>query len=84
MFLLASDGVWAAMTEYELTPPLVGTGARRVAMRNATAQALVEAALAAGSSDNASALVLKVEALPEASLRDARVRLAASCRCRRG
>jgi serine/threonine protein phosphatase PrpC len=70
VFLLASDGVWSAMTEYDLTRQLseLALGASDA---NLTAQALVDGALGAGSADNASALVLKVDALPEASLRDA-------------
>ena len=70
VFLLASDGVWAALTEYELTRQLseLALGASDA---NRTAQSVVQAALDAGSSDNASALALKVEALPDASLRDA-------------
>ena len=70
VFLLASDGVWAAMTEYDMTR-LLSELALGTASANQTAQTLVNDALTAGSSDNASALVLKVDSLPEASLRDA-------------
>jgi serine/threonine protein phosphatase PrpC len=70
VFLLVSDGVWAALTEYDLTRRL-----SELALGNAdasgVAQALVDDALGAGSGDNASALVLKVDTLPEATLRDA-------------
>lgn len=70
VFLLASDGVWAALTEsdlmHRLSETLIGGNAPRQ-----TAQALVAAALAAGGSDNASALVLRVDQLPEENLRDA-------------
>jgi serine/threonine protein phosphatase PrpC len=69
VFLLASDGVWAAITEYDLTACLSGLA---VGNTNAadTADALVKMALTAGSSDNASALVLRVDTLPEENLRD--------------
>jgi serine/threonine protein phosphatase PrpC len=70
VFLLASDGVWAALTEldlmHQLSETLIGSDAPEQ-----TAQALVAAALAAGGSDNASALVLRVDQLPEENLRDA-------------
>jgi serine/threonine protein phosphatase PrpC len=70
VFLLASDGVWAALPEYELNRLLseLALGKRDAA---GCAAALAEAALAAGSADNASALTLKVETLPDTSLRDA-------------
>ena len=70
VFLLTSDGVWAALAEYDLRARLLecANGALDAARG---AQALVAAALAAGSRDNASALVLKVDALPRQTLRDA-------------
>lgn len=70
VLLLASDGVWASMTEYDMTHCLsdVTLGQLDAA---AGADMLVAAALAAGSSDNCSALVLRVDALPEENLRDA-------------
>jgi serine/threonine protein phosphatase PrpC len=70
VFLLASDGVWAALSEYEITR-LLSELALGQADAEATAAALVDAALAAGSRDNASTLALRVDALPEANLRDA-------------
>lgn len=70
VFLLASDGVWASMTEYDMTVHLSDLAAGRREADD-TADALVRAALAAGSSDNSSALVLKIDALPEENLRDA-------------
>ena len=70
VFLLTSDGVWASMTEYDLTS-LLSECAMGNRSTDDTAHALVDAALAGGSNDNASALVLKVETLPAASLRDA-------------
>ena len=70
VFLLASDGVWAALSEYELTRQLSELALGN-ADANGIAQSLVNGALRAGSGDNASALALKVDALPEATLRDA-------------
>lgn len=70
VFLLATDGVWASITEYDMTTLLseLAVGSMHAVQ---TAEGLVSAALAAGSNDNASALVLKVDALPEENLRDA-------------
>ncbi len=70
VLLLASDGVWACMTEYDMTHHLseLVLGQRDAA---GAAAALVEAALAAGSKDNCSALAMRVDALPEENLRDA-------------
>ncbi|MGV3742081.1 MAG: protein kinase domain-containing protein [Burkholderiaceae bacterium] len=70
VFLLASDGLWAATTEYDLNSQLSAFAAGRIAADD-TAQALVNGALAAGSQDNISALVLRVDALPTLNLRDA-------------
>jgi len=70
VFLLATDGVWAAMSEYDLSHHL-----NQLALghsdADATADALVHAALGAGSADNVSALALKIDTLPEENLRDA-------------
>jgi serine/threonine protein phosphatase PrpC len=70
VFLLATDGVWAVLTEFDLSCALselvLGTF-----NADDVAQKLVDAALAAGSQDNASVLVLKVDTLPETNLRDA-------------
>lgn len=70
VFLLASDGVWAWMTEYDITSLLseVALGRRDA---GSAAAALVDTAQAGGSTDNSSALVLKVVGLPEENLRDA-------------
>jgi len=70
VFLLATDGVWAAMTEYDVTACLHDVAAGRRGTQD-VADLLIEAALAAGSQDNVSALVLQVQALPEMNLRDA-------------
>ena len=70
VFLLATDGVWAAVTEYDLDGLLADVATDRTSAELA-AQALVQAALTAGSNDNASALILKVLALPQENLRDA-------------
>lgn len=70
VFLLACDGVWASLTEYDIARHLAEAAAGHIDS-GGTANALVNAALAAGSGDNCSALVLKVDALPEENLRDA-------------
>jgi serine/threonine protein phosphatase PrpC len=70
IFLLASDGVWAASTEYELTAQLSSFASGQHHAEEAV-RALVDHALAAGSQDNASALVLRIDALSEINLRDA-------------
>lgn len=70
VLLLATDGVWSALAEYDITSLLSELAAGRVDAE-ATASALVTAALQAGSSDNASALALRIDALPQENLRDA-------------
>lgn len=70
IFLLASDGVWGALPESDIEWHL-STLADDPAKPEYTARLLVDAALANGSKDNATALVLRVQQLPEESLRDA-------------
>jgi serine/threonine protein phosphatase PrpC len=70
VFLLVSDGVWAAVTEYDLTRLLSELALGNLSATDAAAR-LVSDALSAGSNDNVSALALKVESLPEENLRDA-------------
>ncbi|MCP8465669.1 bifunctional protein-serine/threonine kinase/phosphatase [Pseudomonas sp. ZM23] len=69
-FLLISDGVWATLGD---------AGIRRLLedapTLEACAEALVSAAHLAGSQDNASALLVRVDELPEASLGDALAQL---------
>lgn len=69
-FLLVSDGVWATLGD---------PGIRRILADEpdlpAAARALVRAAHLAGSPDNASALLLRVERLPEGSLADSLAQL---------
>jgi serine/threonine protein phosphatase PrpC len=69
VLLLASDGLWDAITQYDLAYHLSQLALGSVAAE-ACAEALLDAALAAGSSDNLSALVVAVRALPEQNLRD--------------
>lgn len=69
VLLLASDGVWAALTEYDITSMLSEVALGKTDATKA-ADTLVEAALAAGSTDNVSAVVLRIDALPEENLRD--------------
>ncbi len=70
VFLLACDGVWSAISEYDLTDILKQVSQQKMSPEQASA-ALCEAALQAGSQDNVSAIVLLVNALPEGDLRDA-------------
>ena len=67
IFLLATDGVWSLLPEYELSWHLSELiDDKRSA--EGTARLLVDAALAAGSNDNLSALVVRVDQLPEKHL----------------
>ncbi len=70
VLLLASDGVWAAITEYDLTHHLAAVTLGQLAP-DVCAHTLVDAALTAGSTDNCSALILRIDGLPEGNLRDA-------------
>lgn len=69
IFLLASDGVWGALTVPDIEWHL-STLAEEPARPAYTAKLLVDAALANGSKDNATALVLRVLQLPDEDLRD--------------
>ena len=69
VFLLATDGVWAALREAQLADALQLV-ARGALGAQAAAERLVEAARAAGSPDDASAAVLRAESLPAGGLRD--------------
>lgn len=64
-FVLVSDGIWATLGD---------TGIQRILHDEqdlpAASRALVNAAHLAGSQDNASALLLRVEALPQSDLAD--------------
>ncbi len=65
VFILVSDGVYNAVSDKRLRDTVQGQSAQ------AAAQALVALALRQGSQDNASALVLQVQALAESTLADA-------------
>lgn len=69
-FLLVSDGVWASLTERDIVNILtdVPDPAR-------AARLLVELAHRSGGKDNATALMLRIENLPEAVLADSLARL---------
>lgn len=69
-FLLVSDGVWAALGDNAIQRLLEDAQSLE-----ACTDALVNAAHLAGSQDNASALLLRVEELPPASLGDALAQL---------
>ncbi|MDP3816951.1 bifunctional protein-serine/threonine kinase/phosphatase [Pseudomonas sp.] len=64
-FLLVSDGVWATLGDNGIQQIL-----RDEQDPQAASSALVSAAHLAGSQDNASALLLRVEALPQSDLAD--------------
>jgi len=70
VFLLASDGVWAALSEYDICDTLKQVSQHSLTPELAS-QTLCQAAIAAGSQDNCSAIVLQVTSLPEGDLRDA-------------
>lgn len=70
VLLLATDGVWAALSDYDIGYHLAPLAAGSMDA-DSVARGLVDAALAAGSQDNASALVLRVNCLPDVALRDA-------------
>ncbi len=70
IFLLASDGVWGALTESDIEWHL-STLAEDPPNPDLTAKLLVDAALANGSKDNATTAVVRVLQLPEENLRDA-------------
>jgi len=64
-FMILSDGVWAALPERDIAEVLqTETDLSRAA------STLVKAAHLAGSGDNASAVLVRVQALPEAGLAD--------------
>lgn len=70
VFLLATDGIWASLSEYDMAAQLCRF-AGRSAQAEETVQALVDAAIVAGGSDNASGIALRIDALPSRDLRDA-------------
>lgn len=65
-FLLVSDGIWASLSETSMAGIL-----RDESRLQAACEALVSAAHHAGSQDNASALLVRVDALGETSLGEA-------------
>ncbi|WP_460057299.1 protein kinase domain-containing protein [Pseudomonas sp. S2_D06] len=69
-FVLLSDGVWAVMGDTAIAAIL-----RDQPDLHSAAQTLVNAAHLAGSQDNASALLVRVDALGEASIGDALMHL---------
>ena len=69
-YLLLSDGVWASLGDDRIRGIL-----RDVPDPQAAVNALVQAAHLAGSQDNASALLVRVDGLPQGSLGDTLVHL---------
>ena len=70
IFLLATDGVWSALPQDDIAWHLSALAGQPTQPDDVTKK-LVEAALTAGSKDNATALVVRVLQLPEENLRDA-------------
>ncbi len=64
-FLLVSDGVWQPLGDKVLAERL-----RQSSDHDLAARALCDAALAAGSQDNVSAVIVEVQTIPEANLQD--------------
>ncbi|MFP3517940.1 bifunctional protein-serine/threonine kinase/phosphatase [Pseudomonas sp. SIMBA_077] len=69
-FVLLSDGVWSTLNDTAIAAVL-----RDQPMLQDAAQTLVRAAHLAGSQDNASALLVRVDALGETSIGDALIQL---------
>ncbi|MHC8386441.1 protein kinase domain-containing protein [Pseudomonas sp. LB3P14] len=69
-FVLLSDGIWAVLGDMAIAAIL-----RDQPDLNSAAQTLVNAAHLAGSQDNASALLVRVDALGETSIGDALIHL---------
>jgi protein phosphatase len=65
VFLLASDGVWTTLGDERIAAELA-----RYADPQEAASALATAAVGSGAQDNCTALVLRADAVPAASLRD--------------
>jgi serine/threonine protein phosphatase PrpC len=70
VLLLVTDGVWNALRDRDIGSHVSGL-AQDTCDAESCAAALVQAALDAGGGDNASAMVLRIDALPEQNLRDA-------------
>ena len=64
-FLLVCDGIWSVLGDHGIRSIL-----QAEAEPNAACQALVSAAHLAGSQDNASALLVRIEQLPQSALAD--------------
>lgn len=70
VFLLVCDGIWASLNEYDLTDFLKQVSTGKLSSE-AACEALCTAALKAGSQDNCSAVIARIDSLPEGELRDA-------------
>ncbi|MDY7576149.1 bifunctional protein-serine/threonine kinase/phosphatase [Actimicrobium sp. CCI2.3] len=69
VLLLVTDGVWNALRDRDISSHVSGLAQEKCDAESCAA-ALVQAALDAGGGDNASAMVLRIDALPEQNLRD--------------
>ena len=70
VLLLTTDGVWSALREEQMRAILSELVDGKVAAES-VAEMLVQAALKAGSGDNVTALVLRVDTLPEQNISEA-------------
>jgi len=69
LFLLATDGVWDTLSRHDLHMHL--SALREADSAEHIANQFLDAALEAGAQDNVSAMVIRVDKLPEMNLRDA-------------
>jgi serine/threonine protein phosphatase PrpC len=69
VFLLASDGLWGSLSEYEMRFQLMHVHQDEASPEDIVKE-LIAAALDAGTRDNVSALVVRITDLPERGLQD--------------
>jgi serine/threonine protein phosphatase PrpC len=69
VFLLLCDGVWSSVSRYDLEYALKDFS-NNINDAQTTADSLIDSALANHSKDNVSAMLIRVDALPENDLRD--------------
>lgn len=73
LFLLSTDGVHGVLTQAEIAALLIDSQAHLIDSKinwEQLAQAIVEAALQKGSTDNASCLLLRITELPQADINE--------------
>lgn len=69
IFLLVTDGVWAALQDRELSEILAAVS-RGECLPEAAAETMVKNARSAGSLDDATAAIVRIDRVPEGDLRD--------------